>query len=372
MAGEKSEKATPKKRRDSRKEGEVLKSQEITNSMTMFGGLLAMAVLWRSMMDNLMDFYINMFRNGYAVYGALGINNISEIFSVMARTLFLVAGPIIFLILLSGLVINYVQVGVLFTPKSIQPKGNRISMIEGFKRMFSVKTLMNLVKSLLKVAAFLLIGYLTIEPLFQATSGLVHEDLLQAIEYGASQMLSLATKLLIAMVLVSVVDYIFQWFEFEKKLKMSKQEVKDEHKNTEGNPEIKSRIRRIQTEMSMSRMMQVLPTADVVITNPTHFAIALKYDNEKHNAPVVVARGADNIAKKIKDKAKEHKIEIVENKELAQTLYKVTRVGDQIPIELFDAVAEVLAYVYKIRELHCKIKLATKSKSIKESCVPVL
>jgi flagellar biosynthetic protein FlhB len=348
MAGEKTEQPTQKKRRDSRKEGEVLKSQEVSSSITMFGAILAFSVLWRSMLDDLTFFFTDIFKNGFITFSNITYETVPEIFSLMIKTLFLVSGPVVMLVLVAGVFINYAQVGVLFTPKAIMPKANRINILEGLKRIFSVKTLMNFVKSLLKVAAFLVIGYLTIEPLIETTSHLINENLSTAIDYGASNMISLAIKLLIAMAFVSVIDYIFQWFQFEKKLKMSKQEVKDEHKNTEGNPEVKSRIKKIQSELSASRMMQAIPEADVVITNPTHYAIALQYDREKHNAPVVVARGADYIARKIKEKARESNIEIVEKKELAQALYKVTRVGDQIPIELFDAVAEVLAYVYSL------------------------
>jgi len=348
MAGEKTEQPTQKKRKDSRKEGEVLKSQEVNSSITMFGAILAFSVLWRSMLDDLTYFYTDIFRNGFVTFSNITYETIPEIFSLMIKTLFLVSGPIVMLILVSGLFINYAQVGVLFTPKSIMPKANRVSLLEGLKRIFSAKTLMNFVKSLLKVAAFIFIGYLTIEPIIQTTTNLVTENLQTAIEFGATNMISLAIKLLIAMAFVSIVDYIFQWFQFEKKLKMSKQEVKDEHKNTEGNPEIKSRIKRIQSEMSASRMMQAIPEADVVIANPTHYAIALQYDKNKHNAPIVVARGADFLAKKIKEKAREFEIEIVEKRDLAQALYKVTRVGDEVPIELFDAVAEVLAYVYSL------------------------
>lgn len=348
MAGEKTEKPTPKKRRDTRKEGEVLKSQEVNNSMTMFGAILALSLLWRTMLDTLLDFFAHVFKDGFVIFGTISVETVPEILAFMIKTLFIVSGPVVLLIMLSGLAVNYIQVGVLFTPKAVMPKGERISLLQGLKRLVSMKTLMNLLKSLLKVAAFLIIGYLAIEPLFQLTAGLINENLNAAIEFGAGEMISLAIKLLIAMVFVAVVDYVFQWFQFEKKLKMSKQELKDEHKNAEGSPETKSRIKRIQSELSTSRMMQAIPDADVVVTNPTHYAIALQYEKGTHGAPIVVARGAGFLAKRIKEKAKDHNIEIVEEKELAQTLYKVTRVGDQIPIELFDAVAEVLAYVYSI------------------------
>ncbi len=350
MAGEKTEQPTQKKRQDSRKEGEALKSQELNNSITMFGAILAFSVLWRSMLDNLLKFYTNIFKTGFTRFSTITYATIPDIFTLMIKTLFVVSGPVVLLILTSGVFINYIQVGVLFTPKAIMPKANRVSVIEGMKRLFSVKTLMNFLKSLLKVAAFIFIGYLTIEPLVQVTAQLINENLNTAIEFGATNMISLAIKLLIAMAFVSVVDYVFQWFQFEKKLKMSKQEVKDEHKNTEGNPEVRSRIKKIQSELSASRMMQAIPDADVVITNPTHYAIALLYERDTSSAPVVIARGADYLAKKIKEKARENEIEIVEKKELAQALYKVTRVGDLIPLELFDAVAEVLAYVYSLEK----------------------
>ena len=350
MAGEKTEKATPKKRRDARKEGNVLKSREVNNSITMISAILAMALLWRYMFEYLLKFFVRIITNGYQTFGSNDVASLGGLTYVALQTIFSVAGPLILLIMVAGVASNYLQVGFLFTPKAILPKLNRINMFSGLKRLFSVTTVQNLLKSLLKIGACILVAYTSFQPLIMKTVHTIDTDIYDSINYGASQMINIALKLCLIMVAISLIDYVFQWFENEKKLKMSKQEVKDEYKNTEGNPEIKSRIRNIQMQLAASRMMQQVPEADVIITNPTHFAIALKYDNKKNSAPIVVAKGADHIALRIKEIAKENSVEIVESKDLARALYSTTELGDQILPEFFTAVAEILAYVYSLKK----------------------
>lgn len=349
MAGEKTEKATPKKRRDARKEGNVFKSVEINNSITIIAAVLGFTILWRNMLEGLKELFVFIVSKGYETYGLISEGTFSKLLLLAGKTILTVCGPFVLLIMVSGICANYAQVGFLFVPKSIKPKADRISMLSGFKRIFSMKTLKDLIKSLLKICAVCLIAYSLIKPLFIKTPSVMFLDLDNSIEFGVKTSINIAYKVLLALVSVSIIDYIFQYFEHEKKLKMSKQEVKDEYKTTEGNPEIKSRIKDTQRQFAMSRMMQQIPNADVVITNPTHYAIALKYDRKKDNAPIVVAKGADKIAQKIKEIAKENKIEIVESKELAQSLFKSTEIGEQIPFELFNAVAEILAYIYTLK-----------------------
>ncbi|QOR35323.1 flagellar biosynthesis protein FlhB [Clostridium sp. 'deep sea'] len=350
MAGEKTEKATPKKRRDARKEGQVLKSKEINSSVTMIIALLAMVILWRYMFQHMLNFMVQIITTGYQDFGTDGFSSLQNLVVLAIKTIAVVAGPILFVVLISGVAANYFQVGFLFTPKAILPKLNRISIIGGFKRLFSMTTLQNLVKSLLKIGACMYVAYGAFKPLVQSTVNTMGYDIYESINYGVKNMTNIAIKLTIVMIFISIIDFLFQWFENEKKLRMSKQEIKDEYKNTEGNPEIKSRIRNIQMKMASARMMQQVPEADVVITNPTHYAIALKYDKKKHVAPVVVAKGADLIAKRIKEIAKDNKVEIVESKELARALFASAELGDQIPPEFFTAVAEILAYVYTLKK----------------------
>lgn len=350
MAGEKTEKATPKKRRDARKEGNVFKSVEINNSITIIAAVLGFTVLWKSMLEGIKELFVFMISKGYQTYGLVNDKTFSRLLILCGKTITKVCGPLVILIMISGIAANYAQVGFLFVPKSIKPKAERISMLSGFKRIFSMKTLKDLIKSLLKISAVCVIAYSIFKPLIEETPSVMLLDLDNSIEYGVSKSLNIAFKILLAMVTISIIDYIFQFFEHEKKLKMSKQEIKDEYKTTEGNPEIKSRIKDTQRQFAMSRMMQQIPNADVVITNPTHYAVAIKYDRIKDNAPIVVAKGADLIAQKIKEIARENKIEIVESKELARSLFKTTEIGQEIPYELFNAVAEILAYIYTMKE----------------------
>lgn len=349
MAGEKTEKATPKKRRDERKEGNVFKSTEISNSITMISAVLVFAITWRTLLKYLTRLFTFWITEGYIVYGNISYDSFSQILLMAVKTILIVCAPITLAIMVSGVFSNYIQVGFLFTPKSLKPKLERISILKGFKRMFSAKTLMNLVKSILKIFIVFLVSYKIIKQLIFKTTDVMFLDLKDSIEFGVNSSISISYKILIAMVSVSIIDFIFQWLDHEKKLKMSKQDIRDEYKKTEGNPEIKSRIKETQQKIASSRMMQEVPKSDVIITNPTHYAVALKYDREKDNAPIVIAKGANNIAMRIKEIAKENKIEIIESKELAQALYKSTEIGNEIPLELFNAVAEILAYIYMLK-----------------------
>lgn len=346
MAGEKTEKATPKKKRDARKEGNVFKSIEINNTMSIFSSLLMLSAFWLTMSRKLQEMFGYIFTAGFSIYGAMDTDSILSLFKYCGSVFFSITGPFMVILMTVGIVSNFVQVGVLFTPKSVMPKFERISMAGGFKKIFSMNTFNNFLKTLLKTGVVLIIAWNSMIPLIEDVSNSANRSLPSVLEKNASNMLSLALKLLIGMVTISVLDYAFQWFNHEKKLKMSKQEVKDEYKNTEGNPEVKSKIKSLQRQMAQTRMMQDVPGADVVIANPTHFAVALKYDSKKNKAPVVVAKGADLIALRIKEIAKENKVEIVENKEVARALFAASEIGDEVPYELFNAVAEILAYIY--------------------------
>jgi len=213
----------------------------------------------------------------------------------------------------------------------------------------SLKTLINLIKSILKVVVVAVLAYNSIIVLAKKMGSAMNYEVSYALSQGFEDMRALAIKLLIAMVGISLMDYVASWFEHQKKLKMDKQEVKDEQKNTDGDPQLKSKIKNLQREMANSRMMQSVPDADVIIVNPTHYAIAVKYDKSKANAPLVIAKGVDLMAQKIKEVAKSNNVSIVENKELARALYSSTKIGDEIPQELFQGVAEILAYIYSLK-----------------------
>jgi len=348
MPGEKTEKPTPKKRRDARKEGNVFKSMEINNSISILTSLLLLSVLGPGMMERLKELYVYYLTNGMDIFMDVSESSLNMMMNVTGQKFFLITGPMVLILLVTGMSANFVQVGLLFVPKTIIPKPDRINPISGFKKMVSLKTLINLVKSILKVAVVAVIAYNSIVLLGEKMGATMNFEMNYALKEGVSEMRDLAVKLLIAMVGISILDYAASWFEHEKKLKMDKQEVKDEQKNTDGDPQVKSRIKNLQRQMANSRMMQSVSDADVIITNPTHYAVAVKYDRRKGNAPIVLAKGVDLIAQKIKEVAKENKVSIVENKQLARALYSSTRIGDEIPQELFQGVAEILAYIYSL------------------------
>ncbi|MDR0490929.1 MAG: flagellar biosynthesis protein FlhB [Oscillospiraceae bacterium] len=351
QASEKTEKATPKKRKDAREKGQVRRSSEVNTTFccfVMFGLLL---LIWPQAMDSLMA----IFRD---YIGTQSIVPISESFDIavfeglLARVLLSMLGvlfPILVTALVAGVAVNLVQVGFLFTTKSLGVKINRISPISGFKRMFSVHTVVELLKSLLKIAFIGSVAYLDYRNLLNDFPGFIGQDVYNSLLRIMRAAFLIALKICLAMALVAAADFLYQWWKYEKDLRMTKQEVKDEYKLMEGDPQIKGRIRQKQRQMSAMRMMSRVPEADVVITNRTHCAVALKYEEEVNGAPVLVAKGQDYIARKIKEVAMEHKVEIVENKPLAQSLYALCEIDDEIPPEFYQAVADILVFVYKAR-----------------------
>jgi flagellar biosynthetic protein FlhB len=259
------------------------------------------------------------------------------------------AGIFMIAMLATGLLTNYMQVGFLFTSKKLKPDLKKLNPIEGLKRIFSKRMIFDLLKNLVKMAVIVFLSYTAIQKAMYEFSYLGFYEIYPAISKALKVMVSILTSILIGLSALAVVDFIYQWFDYEKRLKMSKQEVKDEFKNTEGDPQIKSFIKSRQRQIARRRMMHAVPSADAVITNPTHIAIAIKYAHKQDSAPKVVAKGQGLIAEKIKQIAKENKVYIVENKPLARILYKTTEIGDFVPYEQYKAVAEILAYVYNIK-----------------------
>ena len=246
--------------------------------------------------------------------------------------------------------ISVIQVGWKVTGKPLQPKFDKFNPINGFKRIFSKDSIFELVKSILKIFVIVYVAYTSIRGHAQDIFILYEIPLMQAIMLCGTVIINAGLKISLVYLVIGLADFIYQKYRFNEDMKMTKQEVKDEFKNTEGNPEIKGRQRQRMREASRRRMMQDVPKADVVITNPTHFAVAIKYDAETSKAPVVLAKGEDYLAQKIKEAAREHHIEIVENKPLARMLYANVDIGQEIPPELYQAVAEILEMVYNIRE----------------------
>ncbi|PLR84227.1 flagellar biosynthesis protein FlhB [Bacillus canaveralius] len=347
FAGEKTEKATPKKRQDARKKGQVAKSQDINTAVV----LLAVFLFFWFAGSYFLDITLYLVVHALEEYMLLEIteSNIHVLLLDILQDLALFLGPIMLIAMIAGVAANYFQIGFLFSTEAIQFKLDKIDPIKGFKRIFALRAIVEMLKSILKIA---FVGIVTFTVLWQR----IDEILILSQKSVGAAMLTIAGLTLQmglfasgALLFLAVLDYFYQKYDFEKNIRMSKQDIRDEHKNIEGDPLIKSKIKQRQREMAMRRMMQEVPKADVVITNPTHYAIALKYDEAKLDAPYVVAKGVDYVAQKIKFIAKENEVVTVENRPLARALYSQAEVGDVIPEEFFKAVAEILAFVYKTK-----------------------
>lgn len=347
---EKTEAPTPKKRRDTREEGQILQSKEVTAAFMLLLAFVGLKFFGEYIVTYLLRFMTT-------TYGS--IENIDQLFyqnNLMIGTAKIIAvflgliAPILGVAFLSAIVLSYLQVGFIFTTKPLEPKLSRLNPIEGFKRLFSKKALVELVKSILKIVLIGYAFYSFMETNIVQMISLARMETSITLKNIASLAYDLAINLAGVLIVLAFMDYIFQWRQHEEELKMTKHEVKEEHKQTDGDPQIKSKIKEKQRQIAMSRMMQDVPDADVIITNPTHIAIAIKYDIDSHQAPYVVAKGVNLIAENIKKVAKENSIPIVENKSLARALNQSLEIGDLIPEDLYEAVAEVLAYVYNLKD----------------------
>ncbi|NLJ99370.1 MAG: flagellar biosynthesis protein FlhB [Tissierellia bacterium] len=347
---EKTEKPTPKKRKDTREEGQVLQSKEVTAIFILLAAFLGLKIFGKYIINNLIEFMTNTYKTIVDVDELFHENNLMIGFTKIIIVFFSAIAPMLLISFLAALIINYLQVGFLFTTKPLQIKLNRINPIEGFKRLFSKKALVELVKSILKILLIGFVGYSFIEKNIVKIINLSNLESTIILKNFAGMVFGFSIRIIGVSAILAFLDYMFQWREYEKELKMTKQEVKEEYKQTEGDPLIKSKIRESQRKIAMSRMMHDVHKADVIITNPTHIAIAIKYDKDLYHAPYVLAKGIDLIAENIKKVGKENSILLVENKVLARALYDTVEIGDLIPENLYEAVAEVLAYVYSLRD----------------------
>ncbi|CAM3750916.1 flagellar biosynthesis protein FlhB [Alkalicoccus chagannorensis] len=348
FAQEKTEKATPKKRKDSRNKGQVAKSTDVNTAFILMFVFLLFWLAGRFIVEQL--FTIAEFTFTDYLMTELTTESVQHLLVTYLFQAAVAVSPVMAAAALAGIASNMLQVGVLFAPEAVKPKLEKINPIKGFKRIFSVRALVEFLKSMGKIS---LVGLVT-----GAVLWFFIDDLLRLGLYSVGEGAVLIGDLIVIMglavgfllIFLAILDYLYQKYDFEKNIKMSKQDLKDEHKKAEGDPLIKSKIKEKQRQMAMSRMMQEVPKADVVITNPTHYAIALKYDDNKMDAPVITAKGVDYIALKIKNSAKHNSVMTVENRPLARALYAQADIGDQVPEDLFKGVAEVLAYVYRMQK----------------------
>lgn len=347
FAGEKTEPATPKKRADARKKGQVAKSSELPGAFVLLFCFLSLLMFGSYMKERMFLLMQGTFKD-YLLQDVT-MNSIMPMLTHLLFQMFLMLAPVFICAVLIGILANYMQIGFLLTGEAFKIKFSKINPLEGAKRMFGLRALVDFAKTLLKL---ILIGYLVYSSLWGEKEGLLNlaeMPLSDVLGYVGRLTVMMGIKIGMALVILSIFDYLYQRFEYEKNLRMSKQDIKDEYKKSEGDPLIKGKIKEKQRRMALQRMMQDVPKADVIITNPTHYAVAIQYDNSKMDAPRVLAKGTDFVALKIKEIAKENGIITMENRPLARALHDQVEIGQAIPAELFQAVAEVLAYVYRLK-----------------------
>ena len=345
--GEKTEQPTPRKRKEVREKGEVAKSRELPSVAVILSALIVLTFFGPYIYSHIQIIMKGAF--SLPMLNDLNIPDFMEFAQKMITQFILAISPVLAAIFITAIMSNIMQVGFILSGESVKPKLSKLDPIKGFGRLFSKQALMELFKALLKLTIVGGVAYLTIKGEIKNIPFIGDMELSSIIVYILITFFKISIKCTLAMVFLVIIDYAFQKWEFENRIKMTKQEVKDEFKRTEGDPLIKSRIKSIQMETARKRMMQAVPQADVVITNPTHLAVALKYDSSAMSAPKLLAKGSGRVAERIKYLAEKHNIPIVENKELAQNLHLLVQIGQEIPPILYQAVAEVLAYIYKMK-----------------------
>ena len=351
--GEKTEEPTAKKLEDARKEGQVAKSKEIGNAF----GLLAMFILLKvyvgSLGGNMVDCFsgiYNQIPDAITMYGGkIPVAALLVLLHTVILKMLLMLAPVFLIGVVVAVVCDVVQVKWKPTSKPLQPKFSKLNPISGFKRIFSANALIELLKSIAKIGIICYVVYSYMKDKIAGVFLLYDMSLDQAISLVGETAIDVGIRISAVYMVIAFLDYAYQKHKFKEDMKMTKQEVKDEYKNQEGDPQVKGKQKQRMQEASRRRMMQQLPEADVVITNPTHYAVAIKYDPDKYDAPYVIAKGEDFLAQKIKEIARENDVEIVENKPLARMLYANVDIGGLIPPELYQSVAEVLAFVYHLK-----------------------
>jgi len=350
MAGEsyqeKTEPATPKRRQEARKKGQVAQSREIPSALVLLSGLGFFAFSGSWMFLKFLEFMGGIFQN----IGSLNFDD-SSVYLLLSEVFqrgFMILMPLMLIVLIAGVAANLLQIGFLFTGEPLVPNLSKLDPIKGIKRLFSLRSLVELVKALLKVLFVGGIAFLLLKGELETIPSLMQMSVGGILSFIGRVAFKICFYTCLVLIVLAALDYAYQRWQHERELKMTKQEVKDELKQREGDPTVKARIKRIQREMAQRRMMEMVQEADVVVTNPTILAVALKYKAEGMIAPKVIAKGAGFIAERIKEIAREKGIPIIENRPLAQTLFKLVEIGDFIPENLYRAVAEILAYVYRL------------------------
>ncbi|HEY3269368.1 MAG TPA: flagellar biosynthesis protein FlhB [Armatimonadota bacterium] len=344
---DRTEQASQQHRQDARKKGQVAKSTDVTSGIVLIGGLLALKWAAPTIMGRMAALAESQLGHLSAFQATPA--NASRLFTTVTLAFLGMVAPILGAVAITGIVGNVAQVGFFFSTESIKPDLNKMNPLTGLARMFSGRSLAELGKSLLKVTVvgWIVYAFLRDQQATVVSIGVVDPAI--AGRTAGDLIWRLCMRATSVILLIASVDYIYQRWMFEKSIRMTKQEVKEEFKRSEGDPAVKQAFRQRRRELAKHRMMQDVPTADVVVTNPTHYAVALKYDSATMAAPIVVAKGQRLVAQRIKELAREHRVPMVENKPVARALFAMAEIGDPVPLDLYQAVAEILAFVYKLK-----------------------
>jgi flagellar biosynthetic protein FlhB len=341
---DKTESPTAKRRGDARQKGTVVKSTEVNSVIVLLTGLFMLKFFGRWMLDQMGACMVEIFKNLSSF--EMTQERLIELTAQAVMLSFLIITPVCVGIMLFGVVANVMQIGFLFTAQPITPNLNKVDPISGFKRLFSARSLVEAVKNIIKLVIIGFIAYWTVMAVFEQIMMLADASVITILNFAAKTSYDIILRVSLALIVLAILDWSYQKYEHEKQLKMTKQEVKEEHKQMDGDPQVKARIKSVQRER---RMMQEVPKATVVVTNPTFIAIALRYEPAENDAPMVLAKGKRIIAEKIKQLAIENGIPIIEDRPLARGMYDKIEVGFPIPADFFTAVAEIMAYVYRLK-----------------------
>lgn len=346
----KTEKATPKKRSDERKKGNIFFSNDAVSVAVLLASFAAIRLTGPNIVKQLESFFRYCMSRIASVGSEELMGMLPELVAQFLLTCVKTAGPIFAVAALVGVGVTLFQTKMLITGEPLKPKWDRLNPIQGFMRLFSLRSVIEAIKGILKITILLFLLYQFITGVVDTLTKYLYTDLVSAGAHFFSTAFQMVMEIMVAYIVLAGADIFYQWWDYERQIKMSKQEIKEEFKQMEGDPQVKGKIKQLQRQMAQSRMMQKVPGADVVIRNPTHFAVALRYKPDQDTAPLVLAKGQDAVALRIVKVAEEAQVAVVENVPLARALYATTEIGQEIPPELYNAVAEVLVYLYRLNQ----------------------
>ena len=346
--GSKTEKATPKRRRDERKKGNIFFSNDAVSVVVLLAGFFLLKLLIPSIVSELHQFLRYCLTLAAEESPEDVVGDLYDVFGQFLWAFFKTAGPVLAVTAVAAIAATFFQTRLLVSGELLKPKFSRINPLQGIKRLFSLRSVIEALKGILKIGILLYIVFQFLTGIYRMFAKYLYTDLISACFHLFDETFQLVIQIMVVYIVLAGADVFYQWWEYERNIRMSKQEIKEEYKQTEGDPQVKGKIKETQRRMAQSRMMQQVPKADVVIRNPTHFAVALRYRPDKDNAPIVLAKGREEVAARIVRTAEEHHVAVVENVPLARSLYAAAELNREIPPELYNAVAEVLVYLYRI------------------------